>query len=87
MIKHCTNTLGFVAAAEPTNPSLWSPQHHLICLKDSGYTSFLGHENSANMFHIIRAPTQPFFTLTGEKKKGREGLCSMVRPTFDSDVK
>ena len=79
-------TLGFVATAEPTSLSLWSPWHHLIGFKDSGYTSFLGHENSASMFHIIRAPTQPFFTLTGDKKK-REGLCSMVRPAFDSDVK
>lgn len=69
MIKHHVNALGFVAAAEPTNPFLWSPQHHLICFKDSGYTNFLGHKNSANMFHIIGAPTQPFFTLTGGKKK------------------
>lgn len=48
-----------------------SPWHHLISFKDSGYTNFLGHENSASMFHIIRAPTQPSFTLTGEKKEGK----------------
>lgn len=86
MIKHCANTrfccycwvnqpLSLVTTASP----------HLL-QGQCGYTNFLGHKNSASMFHIIRAPTQPFFTLTGEKKR-KEGLCSMVRPTFDSDVK